>query len=54
MRRSLRLLLRPITPSRADILDAPQDLHQLIDGFQAQLADLDEAIHDVWFARGPA
>jgi uncharacterized alpha-E superfamily protein len=54
MLRSLRLLLRPITQYRADILDAPQDLHQLIDGFQAQLADLDEAIHDVWFARGPA
>jgi len=54
MLRSLRQILRPITQYRADIIDAPQELHRLIDELQAGLADLDDAINEVWFALGPA
>jgi uncharacterized alpha-E superfamily protein len=54
MLRSLRQILRPISQYHADIIDAPQDLHRLIDEFQARLGDLDEAIHEVWFAVGSA
>jgi uncharacterized alpha-E superfamily protein len=52
--RSLRQALRPITQFRSDIYEAPQDLHRLIDEFQIVLGDLDEAIHEIWFARGTA
>ncbi len=53
MLRSLRQILRSINHYRADI-EAPQELRALIDEFQARLADLDEAIHETWFAPPPA
>jgi uncharacterized alpha-E superfamily protein len=53
MLRSLRVSLRPISRYAADI-QAPDRLHRLIDEFQIGLGDLDDAIHEVWFARAPA
>jgi uncharacterized alpha-E superfamily protein len=50
MLHSLRLTLKPINHYLAD-MDQPQKLHRLIEEFQARLADLDESINDIWFAR---
>jgi uncharacterized alpha-E superfamily protein len=53
MLRSLRLTLKPIARYRSDIINAPQNLHKLIDEFQVSLGDLDDAIQEIWFAHGP-
>jgi uncharacterized alpha-E superfamily protein len=50
MLRSLRMILRAINHYQADA-GSPSELHQLIDEFQMGLADLDEAIREIWFAQ---
>jgi uncharacterized alpha-E superfamily protein len=50
--RSLRHTLQPINRYQADI-ESPEKLHQLIDNLQIDLADLDAAVHEIWFAAAP-
>ncbi len=47
--RSLRETVRPINRYEADI-ESPEQLHELIDHLQIKLADIDDAIHEIWFA----
>lgn len=53
MLRQLRQTLTPIARYTPDIA-APAALHRLIDKLQAGLGELDEGIHDTWFARTAA
>jgi uncharacterized alpha-E superfamily protein len=52
MLRSLRQIVRPIDQHRADV-EAPEKLHRLIDRLQIGLADIDNAIHEIWFSIEP-
>jgi uncharacterized alpha-E superfamily protein len=47
--RELRETVNSINRYNADI-ESPERLHKLIDKLQIRLADLDEAIHEIWFA----
>ena len=45
----VRGIVRNLRAFKAEETDLPQ-LHTLIESLQADIAELDQAIHDTWFA----